>query len=300
MDGLIPVRKPSGCTSHDVVARLRRILGQKKIGHFGTLDPLASGLLLAAAGKATRFFPFYGKRDKSYVGRIRLGFATDTYDAEGQPAGEDSGRYPDREDLRAAMDALVGPLRQRPPAFSAKKVAGRPLYDYARRGLPVEAAAVPVTVAAFELRAYAPPFVDFRVDCSSGTYIRSLAHDLGAALGCGGHLAVLERTRIGEFRLESAPGLEEIQTAAERGDAGAFLVPMEALLPETPAFVLTEEGVARIRDGRRVELAHLADPKAVFPPPGAVVRLLGGDGRLAALARLAPGESAFAPFLVLL
>jgi len=303
MDGLIPVRKPSGCTSHDVVARLRRILGQKKIGHFGTLDPLASGLLLAAAGKATRLFPFYGKRDKSYEGRIRLGFATDTYDSEGQPAGEATDRFPPIEEAKAAMAALVGDLRQRPPAFSAKKVQGRPLYAYARRRESVEIAEVPVTVAAFEIRAYAPPFLDFRVDCSTGTYVRSLAHDLGAALGCGGHLAALERTRVGEFSLDAALSLEEIESSMERGETDRFLIPMEALLPELPAFVVTPDGALRVRDGRPVGPEHLADPAPGAAPRlefGAVARLFGPDGKLLALARPSPAPAILAPFLVLL
>jgi tRNA pseudouridine55 synthase len=303
MDGLIPVRKPSGCTSHDIVDRLRRILGQKKIGHFGTLDPLASGLLLIAAGKATRLFPFYGKRDKSYEGRIRLGFATDTYDSEGQPSGEATDRLPSIDAVRPAMAALVGNLRQKPPAFSAKKVRGRPMYAYARRQESFEIADVPVTVAAFEIRSYAPPFLDFRVDCSSGTYVRSLAHDLGAALGCGGHLATLERTRVGEFSLDAARGPEEIRSFMERGEPGRFLIPMEALLPELPAFVLTPDGALRMRDGRPVGPEHLADPAggtAFRLEPGTVARLLGPDGTLLALARPAPAPAILAPFLVLL
>jgi tRNA pseudouridine55 synthase len=303
MDGLIPVRKPSGCTSHDVVARLRRILGQKKIGHFGTLDPLATGLLLAAAGKATRFFPFYGKRDKSYDGRIRFGFATDTYDSEGRPTTDETDRYPLVSEARSAMKALVGELLQRPPVFSAKKVKGQPMYAHARRGTPVESAAVSVTVTVFELRSYAPPFLDFRVDCSSGTYIRSLAHDLGAALGCGGHLAALKRTRIGEFSLDAAPGLEEIQGFMERGEPDRFLIPMEALLPEWPGFVLTPEGALRMKDGRPVGPEHFADPpadRALQPDSQAVARLFGPEGKLLALAHPAPRPALFAPFLVLL
>jgi tRNA pseudouridine55 synthase len=165
----------------------------------------------------------------------------------------------------------------------------------------VESPPAPVTVTDFELRAYDPPFIDFRADCSSGTYIRSLAHDLGTALGCGAHLAALERTRIGEFGLDAARSMEEIQAAADRGDSGAFLIPMEALLPEIPAFALNEEGAARIRDGRPVEAAA-PDGQAVAPPlPNAVVRLLGPDGKLIALARPSPaGNGVLAPFLVLL
>jgi len=302
MDGLIPVRKPSGCTSHDVVARLRRILGQKKVGHFGTLDPLASGLLLAAAGKATRLFPFYGKREKSYEGRIRLGYATDTYDREGQPAGETTDRFPPPDEVRAAMARFVGPFRQKPPAFSAKKIQGRPSYVYARRREAMEPPEVPVVVTAFALRTYDPPFLDFQVDCSSGTYVRSLAHDLGAALGCGGHLAALERTRVGEFSLGAARGLDEIQACMERGEPQRFLVPLDALLPELPAVALGADGASRTKDGRPLGLEHLADPAAfrgLRPDAAPAVRLMGPDGALLALARPAPPPAVLAPFLVL-
>jgi len=303
MDGLVLVRKPAGLTSHDVVARLRKILAQKKIGHFGTLDPLATGLLPAAAGKATRFFPYYSKLDKTYEGRIRLGFATDTYDREGQPLTLEAGHLPDLAAVQAAMKIFEGENLQRPPAFSAKKIGGKPLYAYARKGIAVEAVAAPVTITAFELRTYDPPFIDFRADCGSGTYIRSLAHDLGAALGCGGHLTELVRTRVGDFTLSTALSLEEIADLQSRGETAGFLIPLEALLPQLPRFDLTEEGALRMKDGRPVGPQHLASESAgpIPPPPGGeVVRLFGPKNTLLALARPALPPALFAPFLVLL
>jgi len=303
MDGLLLVRKPSGPTSHDVVARLRKVLGQKKIGHFGTLDPLATGLLLAAAGKATRFFPYYSKLDKSYEGRIRLGFATDTYDREGRPTSPETDRLPGSDALRTAMKSFEGQILQRPPVYSAKKLEGKPLYAYARRGKAVEPTPVPVAISAFELRSYDPPFLDFRADCGSGTYIRSLAHDLGAALGCGGHLTELVRTRVGDFSLAAALSLEEIGDLHARGDAAVFLRPLEALLPGLPRYDLTDEGARRMKDGRSIGPDHLTQRSpgpALFPPGTEDVRLFWPDGTLLALARPAPPPALFAPFLVLL
>lgn len=304
MDGLLLVRKPSGPTSHDIVARLRKILGQKRIGHFGTLDPLASGLLVVAVGQATRFFPYYSKLDKTYEGRIRLGFATDTFDREGRPSGPETDRLPGPDALRSAMKSFEGEILQQPPVYSAKKLEGKPLYAYARRGEHVEPAAVPVSVASFELRSYDPPFLDFRVDCGSGTYIRSLAHDLGAALGCGGHLAELVRTRVGDFSLAGALLLEDIDALRARDETAGFLLPLAALLPGLPRVDLTDEGCRRMKDGRTVGPDHLAPGEAgqALPLPGAaaVVRLFGPGGELLALARPAPPPALFAPFLVLL
>jgi tRNA pseudouridine55 synthase len=304
MDGLLLIRKPAGPTSHDIIARLRKILGQKRIGHFGTLDPLASGLLVVAAGRATRFFPYYGKLDKTYEGRIRLGFATDTYDREGRRTGPETDRLPGPDALLSAMKSFEGKILQRPPVFSAKKFEGKPLYAYARRGKSVEPAPVPVEVAAFELRNYDPPFLDFRVDCGSGTYIRSLAHDLGVALGCGAHLADLVRTRVGDFSLAAALPLEDIEARQARSETAGFLLPLETLLPGLPRYDLTEEGSRRMKDGRPVGPEHLASgefgPPSAPPDATAIVRLFGPDGALLALAHPAPPPAQFAPFLVLL
>lgn len=302
MDGLILVRKPVSATSHDVVAALRKILGQPKIGHFGTLDPLASGLLLAAAGKATRLFPFYGKLDKIYEGRIRLGFSTDTYDADGRPTSPECAAPLSRAAVEDALHLFEGEIVQIPPPYSAKKVDGKPLYVYARGQIPVEGRPFLVRVDAFRLRRFDPPFLDFEVRCGSGTYIRTLAHDLGRKLGCGAHLAELVRTGIGEFRLKDALTLEKIRDFQKASSPAAFLRPMESVLPSLTRIDLNEEGVRRIRNGRPVSADQLAAPDGLPGRPAeqdAVVRLFGPDGRLIALAKRNVLPEQYAPFLVL-
>ena len=303
MDGLILVRKPARATSHDVVAALRNILIQKKIGHFGTLDPLASGLLLAAIGKATRLFPFYSKMDKIYEGRIRLGFSTDTFDAAGRPTSPECGCFPDRLAVKAALPDFEGEITQIPPPYSAKKVEGKPLYAYARRNIPVNGRPFQVRVHSFDLLGYVPPHIDFAVRCGSGTYIRTLAHDLGQKLGCGAHLEELVRTVVGEFSLKNGLTLEEIRDFQEIGATERFLLPMESLLPSLAKIRISEEGVQRIRDGRPISAEQVAESEgnglpALQGDPEIVVRLFGPDGRLIALARRASPLGLFAPFLV--
>ena len=200
---MLLVAKPAGPTSHDIVDIVRRALGTRRIGHTGTLDPFAAGLLVMLVGRATRLAPFAAAWQKSYDGRIRLGAVTDTDDATGrvlheQPVGVD------RAELERALDGFRGASRQRPPAYSAVKVEGERAYRRARRGEAVEPAERDVEIAALEVTAFDPPEVEFRATVSGGTYLRSLARDIGAALGCGAHLAVLRRTRVGPFRLEDA------------------------------------------------------------------------------------------------
>ncbi len=305
MNGLILVLKPPRVTSHDVVASLRRILSQKKIGHFGTLDPLASGLLLAAVGKATRFFPFFSKMDKAYEGRMRLGFATDTYDAEGQPTSPEIDRYPDERLLAETIGQFEGDITQLPPPYSAKKLRGKPLYIYARRKTPVESRPFQVRVFVFKLKAYLPPYLDFEIRCSSGTYIRTLANDLGRKLGCGAHLSELVRTEVGEYRRDDGRALEEIRDLHEKGMAGEFLVPMELLLPFFPKISLTEAGLQMVRNGRSLSGEHIVEASLDSGHDSerdadAVFRLFGPDGKIAALARPAAPPAHFSPFLVLL
>lgn len=300
MDGLVLINKSSGPTSHDCVARLRRILKTKKIGHFGTLDPFAEGLLLAGVGKATRLFPYFGFSDKTYEGTIRLGFATDTYDRTGSPAGPEAEVLPDRGAVAAAMARFSGEQVQLAPAFSAKKLDGKPLYAYARNGIEVERRPARIRVDRFELMAFDPPFFTFAVACSAGTYIRSLAHDLGEALGCGAHLSRLIRTSSGPYRLEAARTLEDIESIAGENRMPELLLPLEELLPNLPSAELTAAGQDRIRNGRPVALN---DPEQVSPPEispisAEIIRLFGPDGRLAALARRREFEAS--PFLVLI
>lgn len=300
MDGLVLVRKPSGPTSHDCVARIRRVFQTKRVGHFGTLDPFAEGLLLLGLGRATRLFPFFGASDKSYQGRIRLGLATDTYDSTGTPRSPEAADLPTESEVRAAMIRFQGEIDQAAPPFSAKKLAGKPLYAYARNGIETERRISRIRVDRFDLRAYLPPDLDFTVSCSAGTYIRSLAHDLGASLGCGAHLTSLTRTSSGPYRLDDARSFEDIEAAAAAGRLGEIILPMESLLGHLPPAELTASGRERIKNGRSVPLSdpELAVPSGALPPEGAILRLFDPEKRLIGLAKVR--EGAGAPFLVLI
>jgi tRNA pseudouridine55 synthase len=299
MDGLILVDKPPGWSSHDVVVRLRNVLEEKGVGHFGTLDPLATGLLLVAVGRATRLFPFFSRTDKSYRGRIRLGYATDTYDAQGRAAAEESHDLPDEQKLRATLASLTGVILQTPPPFSAKKIHGRPSYALARQHKAIPLPPEHVTVHFFTLDRYDPPCFDFRTRCSAGTYVRSLAHDLGRALGCGAHLQSLCRLSSGEFSLEQALNLDEIEDLAKRGEILRFLRPMESLLPDFPKLVLSELGCRLVKNGRPISAQDL-EPGTSWPSFAArTYRLFGQEGRLMGLARPAADGRSLHPFLVL-
>jgi len=300
-DGLLVLDKPAGPTSHDVVERVRRVLGTRRVGHGGTLDPDATGVLLVAVGQATRFFPFLSRERKVYEGRIRLGFATDTYDASGRPISAAASVLPGRDEIAAAMAGFVGEILQVPPRFSAKKLDGQPVYKLARADREFTLAPVPVTVVRFDLRDFRPPGIDFEAECSAGTYIRSLAHDLGERLGCGAHLAALRRTRVGPYGLDQAVALDAFEDAGARGEAEKLLVPLEGLLPDVPAVHVRPEAEAFVRNGRPIGPSESAAP---LPDPAAVtaaglVRLIAGDGRLLALARPAAGGALLHPFLVL-
>jgi tRNA pseudouridine55 synthase len=305
MDGLILIHKPADVTSHDVIAELRKVFCLQKIGHFGTLDPMATGLLLVAVGKATKFFPFFSKIDKSYQGRIRLGFSTDTYDSSGIPLGVDHADYPNAEAIRLAMTAFEGEIDQVAPPFSAKKYKGRPLYAFARKKCSVELQPFRRKVHFFRFKNYAPPYLDFEAKCSSGTYIRTLAHDLGRQLGCGAHLVELIRTEVGDYRLADGFSLEEIKTLFMAGQFDRFLKPLESLLPAFPKIVLRESGRLLVQNGRPVFPEHLVQPPPGEPlgspdecEPQAVFRLFSQDGRLIALA-MSSHPPSLSPILVL-
>lgn len=301
-DGLLVIDKPAGLTSHDVVQHVRRALGQRRVGHGGTLDPDATGVLLVAAGQATRFFPFLVKEGKVYGGRIRLGFATDTHDASGRPLSEAGADLPDREAVAAAMAVFVGDILQTPPRFSAKKLGGRPAYKLARAEKEFELEPVRVTITRFDLKSYVPPHVDFEAACSAGTYIRSLAHDLGRRLGCGAHLAALRRTSVGAYGLDRAVPLAAFEDAAARGEAGPFIQPLEALLPWAPAVTVRPEGESHVKNGRPLGSAELMEPwtgpEAPGDHPAGPIRLFSLGGKLLALAS-PTSDGALHPFLVI-
>lgn len=238
--------KPAGLTSHDVVARVRRVLKTRAVGHTGTLDPFATGLLLVLVGSATRLARFLEGQDKGYHGVARLGVATDTEDHTGVViATVEPEQWPGPEVVQAAMTAFVGERLQVPPAYSAKRIDGTRSYRMAREGRPVSPRAVPVTVREFDCLDWTPPRLEFRTVVSAGTYVRSLARDLGEALKLGGHLTTLRRESIGSWRVEDAFALEDLAP-------GMPLVAPSALLRELPAVALTPDEVRGVSHGRLV------------------------------------------------
>ena len=301
-DGLLVIDKPAGPTSHDVVARVRRILGVRRVGHGGTLDPDATGVLLVAIGQATRFFPYLSKEAKVYEGTIRLGFATDTYDASGRPSTEESRDLPCREDLAGAMKDFEGTFPQTPPSYSAKKIGGKPVYKMARAHEEFILKPSIVTVEWFRLGDYQPPLVFFETKCSSGTYVRSLAHDLGQRLGCGAHLDALRRTSVGPYALADAVSLAKLEEPGGKDQAAALILPLKSLLPGVPAVVVLAAAEMRVRNGAALGPEHLGPPlpgDPPFPREASVLRLLGESGRLLALARPSPDSEGLHPFLVI-
>ena len=293
MHGVLVVDKPAGPTSHDVVARVRRALGVRKIGHTGTLDPLATGVLPLVVGRAARLASLFSGSDKEYYAGVRLGLATDTYDSEGRtgppPAVPPSIDVPR---IEAALGAFRGTYLQTPPAYSAKKIAGVAAYTLARRQQRVDLSPVPVTVRHLSLESYDCGLAYVRVRCSAGFYVRSLAHDLGAQLGCGAHLESLRRTCAGAFEERVAAELDAIERAG--GAASAWLIPLEQLLPDLPAVVLNERGARRATHGNDLALEDMAAGSTVEPPtnPEAIAsrrwRLLDAAGMLLGIAEMRP------------
>jgi tRNA pseudouridine55 synthase len=293
MNGGLIVDKPSGPTSHDVVARVRRALGIRRIGHTGTLDPLATGVLVLLVGQATRLVQYLAADDKAYVAGIRLGRATPTYDAEGRGADERPASgpgIPERQ-VREALDLFRGTFLQRPPPYSAKKIAGTPAYALARRQQAVDLPPVEVTVRELTLQACDGSLVVVHVVASSGFYVRSLAHDLGERLGCGGHLEALRRVRSGAFTEDRAAALGLIES--EGTVAVARLVPMTDLVGHLPGVSVTGRGARHVAHGRALtpdDLAHVRGAEAAwFPLENGPVRIVDAAGVLLGIGRLAPG-----------
>lgn len=293
MAGFLRVDKPEGPTSHDVVASARRALGTRRIGHTGTLDPFASGLLLLALGTATRLIEFLSDLDKEYRAVARLGVRTDTHDREGTVVSEsDAWREVTPEAIEAALEPLRGTILQEPPAFSAKKLGGEPAHRKARRGEAVSLPAVPVTVHEIRIEQIALPDVTLRVRCSTGTYVRALARDLGEALGVGAHLRALRRERIGSFTVDRAPGPDALDDPA-RVEAG-WITPLEALAHLTRVEI-DAVPAARLGHGESVSMDDvevLADPVG---PNGATARGAAREGFAAGArppAGSAPSEGA--------
>jgi tRNA pseudouridine55 synthase len=258
MNGVVVIDKPQGLTSHDVVNRVRRILGQRSVGHLGTLDPSATGVLPIMAGNLTRLAQFYTHAEKVYEGIIRFGFATDTYDAEGEATTPACNVHLHAEQLRALASDFQGIIEQVPPLFSAKKIAGVPAYKLARRKQEVKLKPVTVEIKELEILEVKDERAGFRARVASGTYMRSLAHDMGQRLGCGAHLASLRRTAVAEFVIEDAHSLEELERAIQQGSAEEILVHPRKLLSQFPSVTATDENLALICAGRAVNLPEMS------------------------------------------
>lgn len=298
MHGVLVIDKPQGLTSHDVVARVRRAIRESRIGHTGTLDPMATGVLPLVVGRATRLAALLSGASKQYEAGIRLGCATDTYDATGAIEGDAEGRTPamhpcpapqglDEPAVAGALERFRGSYAQQPPKFSAKKVGGVPAHRLARRSREVELSAVPVSVTELVLLDYRDGLAQVRLTASAGFYVRSLAHDLGAALGCGAHLASLRRTRAGSFDLPQAVPLDVVE--AEGMESAARLIPLGRLLPDVPAVVLNERGARRASHGNVLSPEDLQTWLSGPLTEAGKVRLLEGSGALLGLAEPRPG-----------
>lgn len=281
MDGVIVVDKSTGWTSHDVVNKMRRIAGTRRIGHLGTLDPAATGVLPLVIGRATRLSQFYVKSDKVYEAVVHFGYSTSTYDAEGERTSEEREFLPDADTLWQHLPAFQGTFLQTPPAVSAKKIAGTPAYKHARRNVEVELKPVEVTVHSLELLGCEGPEASLRVHCSGGTYLRSIAHDLGQAIGCGAFLRSLRRTRSGDFTIERAETIEQLEARGTAGTLGEVLIPATQMLPGFPNENVDAITAGQIRQGRDFRVSPFRVQRGAR-----FVKAIDPDGSLLAIGEL--------------
>lgn len=279
MNGILLVDKPTDWTSGDVVAKLRGLLHEKRIGHSGTLDPMATGLLVVFVGRATRAVEFAESKEKRYLASLRLGLSTDTQDITGYRLSGTPREISEAE-LEKTLACFRGNIQQIPPMYSAIKVGGKKLYEIARRGGEVERKPRPVCIR--ELRLLGREGEDWLLDvtCSKGTYIRTLCHDIGQSLGCGGCMSALRRVRAGEFSIDNAHTLDEIRQASQKGEAESLLLPVDSLFREYPALYIDARGEGRIRCGNSIVVSATDGDYRVYGPTGAFL----------ALARVSGGE----------
>ncbi len=283
MDGVIVVDKPCDWTSHDIVNKMRRIAGTKRIGHLGTLDPGATGVLPLVIGRATRLAQFYTKNDKIYEGIIHFGYSTNTYDAEGEPTSPEVAVTLDRTELEQILDRFRGPISQTPPAISAKKIGGKPAYALARKNEAVDLKPVEVEVYSLDILRIDGCEAEVRVHCSAGTYLRSIAHDAGRAMGCGAFLKTLRRTASGDFKIDSARTLEALANLAAEQRLDQALIPAAELLPEFPMEMVDPITAGQIRNGRDFRVSPFQARKGAryvkaVTPQGDLVAI--GEARL--------------------
>jgi tRNA pseudouridine55 synthase len=291
--GILNVDKPLGYSSHEVVVVVRKLLSQDRVGHAGTLDPLATGVLLLCLGKATRVSQFLMDSRKTYRATVRLGVSTTTHDREGEITAQSSVEV-GREEVQAALGQFVGRIDQVPPAYSAIKVGGKRLYELARRGVAVRLPPRPVDVYALRLVDWTPPDIALEVECGAGTYVRALARDLGEALGCGAHLTALRRTRSGQFTVEQAVNLEMLQAAAAADDIARHLHPLDAALAHLPAVYLDAETAYRLALGQSVPDPTCGE-EVIAPSAPRQARAYAPGGQFVALVSRDPTVSSLRP-----
>ena len=280
MNGILVLDKPEGISSHGAVKRVRRLTGEKKIGHLGTLDPLGTGVLPMVIGRATRLARFFSRRERIYEAVIRFGYATDSYDADGQPTSEPKQVELTREQIEGLAPLFQGRLTQMPPPVSAKKIEGVPAYKLARRNQPVRLEPVEIEISDFDVIEVKGARARIRVRCSTGTYLRSLAHDLGCRLEVGAHVESLRRLAMGEFKIEDARTVEQLELLSGEDLLAEALLPPESLLPELPAERVDAATAAHIAHGRDFRISAFGNGKGAK-----LIKAIAPDGRLIAIAK---------------
>lgn len=278
MDGILNINKPEGMTSFGVVARIKRITGERHTGHAGTLDPLATGVLPVCLGRATRVIEFLFSETKTYRTRVELGVTTDTYDATGKVTRISDASGISRGMVESALDKFRGTIQQTPPMYSAVKHHGQPLYKLARSGIEIARKSRPAEIHSLEIIDWQPPLVTLDVVCGKGTYIRSLAHDLGEVLGCGASMKSLVRLRVGPFSIEEALTLTRLEEVFRSGNGEKYLYPPDFVLMSFPAVVVNREQKCRLVHGSPIRLETAGGEKPAGIEPGAIGRVYGEEG----------------------
>ncbi len=290
-DGILVLDKPSGISSMEAVRRIKRASGVRRVGHGGTLDPMATGVIPICLGRATRLMEYMLDSSKEYIGEVRLGISTDSYDAEGEITGRSDPSGVEREDIEDVLNRFLGQIEQVPPMFSALKRRGKRLYELARQGIEVEREPRSMTVHSIRLAGWNPPVATVHIECSRGFYMRSLAHDIGVQLGCGAHLKSLTRLRTGRFRIADAVSIETAQRSFEEGSWPALLASLDSVLGDLRAIIVGEREQASIQNGRPVPLSE--DDSATQSDEQ--FRAYGLDGEFLAIMRFDASDRCWRP-----
>jgi len=292
MDGIVIIDKPAGKTSHDVVSEVKKIMGAKKAGHTGTLDPMATGVLPVCLNEATKLAQFLSGENKEYLATMLLGVRTDTLDTEGEITGK-SDKFVSEEEIRAALAKMVGKIQQVPPAYSAVKHCGQPLYKYARKGIFLETAAREIEIYSIAVEDISFPRVTFRIACSKGTYIRSICSDVGEMLGCGACLCGLRRLRSGLFSTDMAVSLENYERKEKKSELLAKLLPLTKSLPLLTGIEVEEEFANKLRDGMQPSVEAMQLQVLPFLEAGDMIKFISRGGKLVAVAEMLASVSKF-------